>query len=93
MKTITADTFRGLQEKRKAVLCGSVPYLINPTDGKLVPVRVVPECGETVKVQAYGVGLRWYCPRCDCRSNWYGHPTISFTNGPPPQDRICHRPG
>ena len=91
MRSVTAKTFLGLREMGRTAIIGTTPHLVN--NGLCVAVRVVPECGEKLKVEAYGGGVRWHCPRCDCRAGWSGLPTITHTNGPVPGDGRCHRPG
>lgn len=88
MRTITRNTYVGLENKGRTCIVGTVPHLIN--NGQFTPVRVNPECGQQIKVEAYGGGTRWYCPVCDTYHN--GHRTvISYTNGNPPKDLTCHR--
>jgi hypothetical protein len=90
MRTITAKTYRGLRNKGRTCIMGTTPHLVN--QDITVPVRVVPECGQRLRVEAYGGGVRWYCPRCD--RGYFGRiPSITYTNSPPPADGICHRPG
>jgi len=89
MKTVTAKTFQGLQAKGHATMLGNTPVLLN--NGETTPVKVNPECGHTIKVEAYGGGTRYYCPNCD--RGYFGRlPSITYTNAPPPKDLTCHRP-
>lgn len=48
-------------------------------------------CGTQVKVQRYGGGTRYYCPRCDLRRDYYGMTWISWANASPPADYRCQK--
>ena len=54
----------------------------------------VPEkriCGESLKVQPVGGGVRFACPKCDTFTmNGLLH--ISWTNGTPPDSCLCQKP-
>jgi hypothetical protein len=53
--------------------------------------RPAEECREPLRVEPYGGGVRWGCPRCDHTVIFGGHiPAIQMWNCSPPQDRRCH---
>jgi hypothetical protein len=42
-----------------------------------------------IRSENYGGGHRWYCTNCDTGDNWYGRPSITWTNSTPP--KYCTR--
>lgn len=80
MKKMTVRDYR--RSNKAKIMVGTILHIEHK--GEMVPVQVNPECGETLRVQPYGGGIRWQCPRCD--KGWW-------TNGTPPKDLTCHRPG